>query len=82
MELSRYLPNWVERTRTVSGILRNSTRFTKSVTEKWITEDLTHQLQGGEVARPSWLGQPLKDRIAVLFKYWKDEAAEGRETKR
>ena len=52
--------------------------LTKSVTEKWITEDLTRQFQGGEVARPNWLGQPFKARVAVLFKYWKDEAAEGR----
>ena len=43
-------------------------------------QDLTRQFQGGKVARPSWLGQPFKARVAVLFKYWKDEAAEGRVT--
>ena len=51
---------------------------TKSVTENWITEDLARQFQGGEVARPSWLGQAFKDRMVVIFKFWKDEAAEGR----
>ena len=51
---------------------------TKSVTEKWITEDLARQFQGGEVAPPSWLDEDFKNRMGAICKYWKDEAAEGR----